>query len=187
MDYQKVLLSGPTAVGLPAPLPADLVGAQLHDSDRADLAWTPIDLGFHGFGYWPAVDVTPAYDARLKAPGAWASVTLDAVGKVANGVRTLNDVPNPAPRTISKIDFRRRFTDEEQGREAIFRQTAAEKTAAELSDPANLIFLKARIAYQAASEVSGYELDDPDTIGFVQLLRAAGVLETDERVAEILA
>lgn len=78
--------------------------------------------------------------------------------------------PAPVPRTVTKLEYLRRFTGEE--RVAI---RAVAKTNPVLED------------YLAMLEIAqDINLDDPDTIGAVTMLEGAGLI-AQGRAAEILA
>lgn len=62
--YQKTTLAG-VPVGVPGPLPADLVG--LADADLENLDWTAAGAGYQGFGFFP-VEVPDARPSPHRLP-----------------------------------------------------------------------------------------------------------------------
>ncbi|EYR81368.1 DUF4376 domain-containing protein [Shinella sp. DD12] len=101
MDYQRILLSGPTIDGEPG-LPAALVG--LSDDSLADLAASvdPCPADYDGVGYWliQEADQTPAGKVVVGS-------RVELVGGQPKWIEDLEDAPPPSEADVDAERDRR--------------------------------------------------------------------------------
>jgi len=99
--YQKVTLAGPSPVGHPSALPADVAG--LADADLADLSWSSLDE-HSGVGYWPVtVDIPPFNPATHQVSGEIGAVNLDVLAKRVTAEAVIIQRPAPAEVAMHKV------------------------------------------------------------------------------------
>lgn len=99
--YQKVTLAGPSAIGHPSALPADVAG--LADADLADLSWSSL-AGHQGVGYWPlAVNIPTHNPATQIVTDAVENVALDAEAGRATATAILAPAPAPTEVAMHKV------------------------------------------------------------------------------------
>lgn len=107
-------------------------------------------------------------DAEALYPGLWELAEQDA--------------PKPAPRHVTKLAFRNRFTSNEK---VAMELAALHDSTKALNDPANLLAATLRASMADQRDARHIDLNRPDTRGGVQALEAAGLLASG-RAAQIL-
>ena len=90
--------------------------------------------------------------------------------------------PKPAPRHVTKLAFRNRFTSNEK---VAMELAALHDSTKALNDPANLLAATLRASMADQRDARYIDLDRPDTRAGVQALEAAGLLAAG-RAAQIL-
>ena len=102
-SYMQVDLSGPSAVGVPGPLPAKITG--LDDATLADLSSLSEAVPeYNGIGFWPmTAPVKPALTLG-KQHAATPTITLDAAAKTATETYAVENMPVAERAAVLKAD-----------------------------------------------------------------------------------
>lgn len=157
------------------------------DVDYADgQPWTSLATNAAGREAcgWTLAPPIPAYDPATHVL-AWDELAedwrLDA--------RPPDPEPAAEPQRITKIDFLRTLSPDEERRLMRLKRKVAALSDADYEDPSKEIYIRAEGFFERYSSAlpSVLELDHPETQAAVGLFRLAGVLESDERVQQILA